>query len=274
MRYTLATPDAVAGRDAVTFDNLHLARDGAVAVITLDRPAVLNALSIPLLTELDQALAALRAEPGVRALVITGAGDRAFAAGADIRELSTLTPETARAHATFGQNVFTRLERFGRPVIAAINGVALGGGCELAMACTFRIASDTARLGQPEISLGLMPGFGATERLPRLVGVARALDLLLTGRLLSAGEALTMGLVDRVVTQPSVLNEARAMAHDLAARAPLAVSAVLEAVYGSQPAGDPHSLESVLFARLSGSADAHEGLQAFLDKRSPTFTGR
>ena len=260
----------------MTFDNLLVERDGACAAITLNRPSVLNAISAGLLTELDGAIAALQQDATVRAIVITGAGEKAFAAGADIRELSTLSGEGARAYAAFGQQVFERLERLDKPVIAAINGFALGGGCELALACTLRVASESASLGQPEINLGLSPGFGGSERLPRLVGRSRALDLLLTGRIISARDALAMGLVDRVVPQETLRAAAWALASELASKAPLAVRAILDAVRGAMatPASPGQSLESTLFGLLSTSDDAKEGTAAFLEKRSPRFHGR
>src|SRR6185436_13245391 len=170
----------------MAFDNLLLERDGAVAIVTINRPKVLNALNSQTIDEM-------------RAIVLTGSGEKSFVAGADINELAVQTPVTGREHALSGQHVFDLLENLGKPVIAAINGFALGGGCELAMACTLRLAADTARLGQPEISLGITPGYAGTQRLPRLVGKGVALDLLLTGRAITAEEALSIGLVNRVV---------------------------------------------------------------------------
>ncbi|HEY6508582.1 MAG TPA: enoyl-CoA hydratase-related protein, partial [Vicinamibacterales bacterium] len=162
----------------MTFDNLLFERDGAVGILTLNRPAVLNALNAALLRDLESALDALAAEAEIRAIVLTGAGDKSFVAGADINELAVLTPIEGQVHARHGQRIFDRIERLGKPVIAAINGFALGGGCELALACTLRIAADTARLGQPEINLGIIPGYGGSQRLPRLIGQGRALEML------------------------------------------------------------------------------------------------
>ncbi len=260
----------------MTFDNLLFERDAAIAVITLNRPSVLNALNIPLLTDLDRALTTIERDVDVRALVITGAGDKAFAAGADIRELASLSPADARAYATFGQHVFSHLQRLEKPVIAALNGFALGGGCELALSCTSRLASETARLGQPEINLGLLPGFGGTQRLSRLVGTSRALDLLLTGRIVSAGEALEMGLVNRVVAPAELLQVARAQAIELAGKPRLAVRAVLEAVAAGMDMTleQGQQTESALFGLVSHSADAKEGMAAFLEKRVPRFKGQ
>jgi enoyl-CoA hydratase len=260
----------------VTFDNLLYERDDAIAIVTLNRPSVLNALSGALLQDLEQALAAVAGDPALGALVVTGAGDKAFAAGADIQELASLEGHAARAHAAAGQRVFSRLERLGKPSIAAINGFALGGGCELAMACTLRVAADTARLGQPEINLGLLPGFGATQRLPRLIGTSRALDLLLTGRTIGAADALDMGLINRVVPPAELLPTATSLARELAAKPRHAVRAVLEAVYSGTelPMARGLELESALFGLLSGTADAREGTAAFLGKRTARFTER
>lgn len=260
----------------MTFDNLLFERDGATAVVTLNRPSVLNALNLPLLTDLERVLTAIGHDPEVRALVITGAGDKAFAAGADIRELAALSSGEARAYAAFGQRVFSLIDRFEKPVIAALNGFALGGGCELALSCAFRLASETARMGQPEINLGLIPGFGGTQRLPRLIGRARALDILLTGRVLSAGEAFEIGLVNRVVAPGDLLHAARAIATELAGKPPHAVRSVLEAVASGMDMTLEQGLqvESALFGLVSSTGDAKEGTAAFLEKRAPRFKGQ
>src|ERR1700716_3494407 len=183
----------------MAFDNLLLERDGAVASITINRPQVLNALNTQTIDELRRAILDLKQDAGVRVVILTGAGEKSFVAGADINELAVQTPTGGREHALTGQHVLDVIENLGTPVIAAINGYALGGGCELAMACTLRIAADTAKLGQPEINLGLIPGYGGTQRLSRLVGRGRALELLLTGDQISAAEAPRLGLVNRVV---------------------------------------------------------------------------
>jgi enoyl-CoA hydratase len=260
----------------VTFDNLLLEHDAAVAVITLNRPAALNALNVPLLTELGQVITSLDLDAGIRAILITGAGDKAFAAGADIRELASLSAANATAHAVFGQQVFSRIEQCRKPVIAAINGFALGGGCELALSCTLRLASETARLGQPEINLGIIPGFGATQRLPRLIGRGRALDLLLTGRTVSAREALDLGLVNQVVAADELVEVARQLAAGLAAKPAVAVQHMLDAVGAGLDMSleRGQELEAALFGRTSVTADAREGTSAFLEKRIPTFTHR
>ena len=257
------------------FENLLLAREGAVAIVTINRPQVLNALNSRTLDELRRAALELTDDRSVRAVIITGAGEKAFAAGADIRELAEQTPVAGREHALGGQQVFDVIENLGKPVIAAINGFALGGGCELAMACTLRIAADTARLGQPEINLGLLPGFAGTQRLSRLVGKGVALDLLLTGRQVRADEALRVGLVNRVVPAAELMAEARRLADDLAARAPIAVRYIIEAVNRGleMPLDKAQLLEATLFGLAFSTADMREGTRAFLEKRTPGFKG-
>ncbi len=260
----------------MAFDNLLLERDGAVATVTINRPKVLNALDSHTLDELREALMDLARDTTVRAVVLTGAGDRAFVAGADIAELAGLTPTAAAAHAARGQQVFDLVESLGKPVIAAINGFALGGGCELAMACTLRLAADTARLGQPEINLGAIPGYAGTQRLPRLVGRGRALELLLTGDMVSAADAERIGLVNRVVPPADLMVEARRLATVLASRAPIAVRYILEAVGAgletTQREGSAH--EAALFGLVAASDDMREGTRAFLEKRAPQFKGQ
>jgi enoyl-CoA hydratase len=257
------------------FDNLLIAREGAVALLTLNRPQSLNALNAPLLNELSQAILQVRNDSSLRAVIITGAGTRAFAAGADLKELAALPPVAMQAYAQAGQRVLDLLEQLGKPVVAAINGFALGGGCELAMACTLRIAADTARFGQPEVNLGLMPGFAGTQRLVRLIGKGRALDLLLTGRQIDAADALRIGLVDRVCPAAAVMTEARTLAGELAAKPPLAVRSILEAVHrGSETTFEAgQALEASLFGLLASTADMREGTAAFLEKRPPVFKG-
>ena len=258
------------------FENLLLAREAAVAVVTINRPQVLNALNAATLDELGQAIDRVTHDQTVRVVIVTGAGDKSFVAGADIRELAAQRPVETRDHAARGQRVFDAIEQMGKPVISAINGFALGGGCELAMACTFRIAADTARLGQPEIALGLIPGFAGTQRLPRLVGRSTALDLLLTGRQVTAADALRIGLVHRVVPAADLMPQARAFALELAAKAPIAMRSLLEAVNrgldGSLAEGQ--ALEAALFGLAAATDDMREGTTAFLEKRPPDFKGR
>jgi enoyl-CoA hydratase len=258
-----------------TYETLLLEIDGPTAVVTLNRPAVLNALNAQVFNDLASVITLLAADPAVRAILITGAGPKAFAAGADIKELSLTDSASAERLALRGQSVFHLIATCGKPVIACINGFALGGGCELALACTLRIASDTARLGQPEVKLGLIPGYGGTQRLPRLVGPSAALKLLLTGDIIPAAEALRIGLVDEVVPAEELLPRARALAAQIAAVAPLAVAASIDAVHrgADLPLAEALAYEASQFGRLSDTSDKHEGVQAFLEKRGPIFTG-
>ena len=230
-----------------SLSGLTLQREGAVAVVTVNRPKVLNALNVATLDELAATMRQLQRDDTVRCVIVTGAGEKSFIAGADIHELSALTPAAGREHARAGQAVFDLVEQLGKPVIAAINGYALGGGCELAMACTLRLAADTARLGQPEINLGLIPGFGGTQRLARLIGAGRALELLLTGEPIGAAEAYRLGLVNRVVPAADLMVEARQLAATIAAKAPIAVRYMLDAVRCGRAAA----------ARRSAGAGSH-----------------
>jgi enoyl-CoA hydratase len=260
----------------MTYQHLLLDRDGAVAVITINRPDKRNALNRETIDELRRAVLALKHDDGVRAVVITGAGDKAFIAGADINELAVQTPVGGREHGHQGQHVLDLIETMGKPVVAAINGVALGGGCELAMACTIRIAADTARLGQPEINLGLMPGYAGSQRLPRLVGKGRALELLLTGDAITAAEAHRIGLVNRVVPAAELAAEARKLAATLAEKAPVAARYIIDAVNrGLEMSSTEAQLyEATLFGLLSTTEDMREGTKAFLEKRKPEFKGK
>jgi enoyl-CoA hydratase len=259
----------------MAFDNLLVERDDAVAIVTVNRPKVLNALNAQTLDELRRAVLELKRDAAVRAVVLTGAGDRAFVAGADINELAGQTPVSGRDRALAGQHVFDLVENLGKPVIAAINGYALGGGCELAMACTLRIAADTAKLGQPEILLGLLPGYAGTQRLPRLVGKGRALELMLTGAQISAAEALQIGLVNRVVAAADLLQEAKALARTLAGQAPIAMRFILDAVNKGleMPFAEGCIHEATLFGLVAATDDMREGTRAFLEKRTPAFKG-
>jgi enoyl-CoA hydratase len=255
---------------------LAVQRDEPIAMITLNRQEVLNAINAPMLVELAGALLALRSDDSVRVIIITGAGDKAFAAGADIGELAAQTATGGREFALRGQRVFELVESLGKPVIAAINGYALGGGCELAMACTLRLAADTAKLGQPEITLGLIPGYAGSQRLARLVGKTKALELLLTGAPVSAAEAERIGLVNRVVPAAELLTEARALAGRLARNAPIATRYILDAVNRGleMPLPEASSFEATLFGLAMATDDMREGTAAFLEKRKPTFKGR
>jgi enoyl-CoA hydratase/carnithine racemase len=259
----------------MAFENLLIDRDGAVATVTINRPKVLNALNTQTLDELRRAILELRHDESVRAVVITGAGEKSFVAGADINELAVQTPTTGREHAIAGQHVLDLIEHMGKPVIAAINGYALGGGCELAMACTIRMASETAKLGQPEINLGIIPGYAGTQRLARIVGRGRALELLLTGDQISAQEAHRLGLVNRVIPAADLLREAKTLAATLAAKAPIAIRYILEAVHKGleMPFPQAQIFEATLFGLVASSDDMREGTRAFLEKRKPQFKG-
>ncbi len=260
----------------MTFDNLLIERDGAVAVVTLNRPKVLNALNSQTLTELSTAMASFKDDAGVGAIVLTGTGDKSFVAGADINELAVLSPVAGKEHARRGQQIFDAIEQLGKPVIAAINGFALGGGCELAMACTLRLAADTARFGQPEINLGLIPGYAGSQRLPRLVGRGVALEILLTGDMIGAQRAYEIGLVNRVVPAAELMTEAKKLAHTLASKAPIAVRYILDAVHQGLdlPLANGQYLETSLFGTIASSDDMREGTKAFLEKRKAAWQGK
>ena len=250
--------------------------DKATAHVTVTRPDVLNALDASTVGELRDGFHMLSDDPAVRAVVLTGAGDRAFIAGADIAELAKMDPMGARETARRGQAVCDLIERLGKPVIAAINGFALGGGCEVAMACAIRVAADTAKIGQPEINLGLIPGFGGSQRLSRLVGQGRALEMLLTGAPITAEEALRIGLVNRVVPASQLRSDARVLAETLAAKAPVASRYILDAVSrGMQMSlAEGCEYEATLFGLVAATEDREEGTRAFLEKRPAEFKGR
>ena len=259
----------------LSLQSLLLERDGAIAIVTVNRPKVLNALSLATLDELRRVMTMLGEDDAVRCIVLTGAGEKAFVAGADINELAAQTPTGGCRHARAGQLVFDTIENLGKPVIAAINGYALGGGCELAMACTIRIAADTARLGQPEINLGLIPGYGGTQRLARIAGAGRALELLLTGAQVTSADAFRLGLVNRVVPAADLMTEARKLAGEIAGKAPVAVRYILEAINRglNLPLAEAQSLEAALFGLVASTDDMREGTRAFLEKRAPVFKG-
>ncbi len=260
----------------MSFENLLVEREGAVAIVTINRAHVRNALNGPTIRDLQRAMEELKADPAVRAIVLTGAGDKAFVAGADINELAVLSPVEGKEHARHGQAVFDYIEHLGKPVIAAINGFALGGGCELAMACTIRLAADSARLGQPEINLGIIPGYAGSQRLPRLVGKGIALEILLTGDMIPASRAYEIGLVNRVVAAADLLSEAKKLAELLASKAPVAARYIIEAVnHGFEmPQRHAQFLESSLFGLVATTSDMKEGTRAFLEKRKPEWKGQ
>ena len=246
-----------------------------IATITVNRPDKLNALNDATIAELGRAIDEANAREDVAAVLLTGAG-RAFIAGADISELESQSPLEAQRRARVGQAIFRRFETSPKPTVAAINGFALGGGCELAMACHVRIASEKAKLGQPEVKLGIVPGYGGTQRLPRLVGRGAALKLLLTGDMIDAAEAHRLGLVDQVVAPEALVDTARALLTTMGANAPLALAGCIEALNRGQdvPLEEGCTIESDFFGLLSSTTDMKEGMRAFLEKRAPTFTGR
>jgi len=261
----------------VSFEHILFAVDEAgIALVTINRPEKRNALSRAVVTELGAAFDRVAQDPAVRAAIVTGAGDTAFVAGADIGELATLSAVEMRQYALEGQRVFRRLETAGKPSVAAVNGFALGGGLELAMAATVRIASENARLGQPEVKLGLIPGFGGTQRLPRLVGRGRALEMLVSGEPISAAEAWRIGLVNRVTPQAELPGAARAWLGKVLQNGPLAVRLAMEAVDMGLNGGveEGLQLEAALFGTNAATDDRREGTRAFLEKRTPAFTGK
>lgn len=254
---------------------LRLEKDAGVALVTISRPKALNALNAQVFDELQACFNQLREDRDVGVVVLTGDGEKAFVAGADIKELAALDGFAAKAVSARGQEVFRAIDGFPKPVIAAINGFALGGGCELALACHLRIASERAKLGLPEVTLGLIPGYGGTQRLPRIVGKGIALELILTGGMISADRAFQIGLVNKVVPAEALLEEAKAMAKTILSRGPLAVQFALEAVGQGLNVGEMEGecIENNLFGLLACSQDAAEGLAAFSEKRPATFTG-
>ena len=260
----------------MTYQNLLCDVSDGVATVTVNRPDKLNALDAATIGELEACFAELGALAAARVVVLTGAGPKAFVAGADIGELAALDAGAAHALARRGQALMDRIERLGKPVIAAVNGFALGGGCELALACSFRWAADTAKLGLPETGLGLIPGYGGTQRLARLVGRGRALEMILRGAPLTAADAHAAGLVQRVVPAAELATAVATVAREIAARSAVALRCALEAVDGGL-ATDPAAglrLEAGLFAVAASSADGHEGCRAFIEKRPPRFTDR
>ena len=258
------------------YRNLLAEVEDGVALLTVNRPERLNALNGITVDEIDRFFRDAAAEASVRAVIVTGAGERSFVAGADIEEVSGFSPLEGRQWGLRGQAMLNRIEGMGKPVIAAINGYALGGGLELAMACHLRIASSKARLGQPELKLGIVPGFGGTQRLPRLVGKGRALELLLTGDPVDAESAREMGLVNRVVEPGALLGEARGMAARILRNGPVAISLTLQAVNRGleMPLAEALEWEISQYALSCATEDVREGTRAFLEKRAPEFRGR
>jgi len=250
------------------FSHLTYSVKESIATIAINRPEVRNALNVATVRELETAFRQVRDDSTVRVAILTGSGEKAFAAGADISEIAGLSVKSGTEFSLEGQAVFQFIESLGKPVIAAVNGYALGGGCELAMACTTRIAAENAVFGQPEVKLGLIPGYGGTQRLPRLVGKGRAFRLLLSGETVSAADALRIGLVDAVVPSNVLISEAESLARKIAENAPIAVQYCLEAVERGK-----YVDEAELFGKLCGTDDMKEGTAAFLEKRAPVFGG-
>ncbi len=258
----------------MSYENLLFEKRDRIAIVTINRPKVLNALSEGALEELDACFEDIRKDADVGAAILTGAGEKAFVAGADIGDLATYTPQRAMEGARYGQEVFTRIENIGKPTIAAVNGYALGGGCELALACSLRIASQNAKLGLPEVKLGIIPGYGGSQRLPRLIGKGRAFELMLIAEPVSAEEALRLGLVNRVTPPDQLLPTAEAMAKKMIANGPLALQYCMEAVNRGMDMSLEEGLrfESVMNAMCFATQDVQEGIRAFFEKRPARFT--
>jgi enoyl-CoA hydratase/carnithine racemase len=263
-------------RATLALENVQYEKKGSIAYVTVNRPKVLNALNTPTWTDLRAAFEDAKTDASVHGVILTGAGDKAFIAGADISELAHVEAYEAEESSRFGQGVLDLIENLGKPVVAAINGFALGGGCETAMACTIRIAAEHAKFGQPEVKLGLLPGGGGTQRLPRLVGKGRALQLILTGETISAQEAYRIGLVNEVVPAAALMASAEAILRQIAANAPIAVRFSLEAANRGMDTSQAEgfALEASYFGICAATEDKKEGTSAFLEKRAPQFRGR
>ena len=261
---------------ALQLQNILYEKKGPIAYVILNRPKVMNALNHATMAELKEAFEDARDDSAVRGVILTGSGEKAFAAGADISELANQTAVEAEENTRFGQAVTDLIENLGKPVVAAVNGFALGGGCELAMACTLRVAAESAKFGQPEVKLGIMPGFGGSQRLPRLVGKGRALQIILSGQMISAQEAYRIGLVNDLVPAPYVILRAEETLKQIIANGPLGVKFSLEAVNKGMETSLAEGLviEASLFALCIGTEDKKEGTTAFLEKRAPQFHGR
>jgi enoyl-CoA hydratase/carnithine racemase len=272
-----AMPEGVNTMDttaaASRFETLLYVKKGSIAYVTLNRPKVMNALNQKAIAELTEAFTDSRDDASIRGVILTGAGDKAFIAGADISELARATPLQAQKQTQAGQSLFNLVENLGKPVVAAVNGLALGGGCEAALSCSIRLASSNAKFGQPEIKLGLIPGFGGTQRLSRLVGKGVALQLILTGETISAQEAYRIGLVNEIIGPSELLARAEEILVQIAANAPLAVGFAIEAVNRGLECSLPEgmAIEGALFSLCAATEDMKEGTSAFLEKRRPRF---
>ena len=260
----------------MNFENIFLEKKNSIAYVTVNRPKVLNALNMATMEELRIGFADIKDDPSVRAAILTGSGEKAFVAGADIGELATHGPVSAKQYTHRGQSVLDFIENLGKPVIACINGFALGGGCELALACTMRLASEGARFGQPEVKLGIIPGYGGSQRLPRLVGKGMAMQLVLTGEMITAQEAHRIGLVNEVTTPADLIPRAESIAQKIIANGPLAVQYAMEAVNRGMEMTQAEGLylEAVLFGLCCATEDKAEGTAAFLEKRPARFRGK
>ncbi|WP_439374746.1 enoyl-CoA hydratase-related protein [Bradyrhizobium sp. DASA03120] len=276
MTPSLAVSSNASPAGALTLANVLYETRGAIACVTVNRPKVLNALNLPTWRDLRTAFEAAQNDAAVRGVILTGAGDRAFIAGADISALAQAAAIDAERSSRLGQQVLDLIENLGKPVVAAINGFALGGGCETAMACTIRVAVEHAKFGQPEVKLGLIPGGGGTQRLPRLVGKGRALQLILSGGTISAQEAHRIGLVNEVVAASDLIPRAEAILNEIATNAPLAVKFALDAANKGMETSQSEglALEASYFGLCAGTDDKKEGTSAFLEKRAPQFQGR
>jgi enoyl-CoA hydratase/carnithine racemase len=272
----ITSPRATQETAALMLENVLYEKKGAIAYVTVNRPKVLNALNTPTWKDLRIAFEDARDDDSVRGVILTGAGDKAFIAGADISELAHATALEAEESSRFGQKVLDLIENLGKPVIAAVNGFALGGGCETAMACTIRIAVDSAKFGQPEVKLGLLPGGGGTQRLPRLVGKGRALQLILSGEMIGAQEAYRIGLVNEVVPAANLIARSEEILKQIASNAPVAVRLSLEAVHRGMDTSQSEgfALEASYFGLCAATEDKKEGASAFLEKRAAQFHGR
>ncbi|MFH1230909.1 MAG: enoyl-CoA hydratase-related protein [Planctomycetota bacterium] len=260
----------------MAYNNILYDEKERIGLITINRPTKLNALNDDTINELFDVFAKIKQNNKIWVVIITGGGDKAFVAGADVGELAQLTSYTAEEKMLKGQSLFNKIENLGKPVIAAINGFALGGGCELAMACTIRIASENAKIGQPEVSLGIMPGYGGTQRLSRLISKGKALEMMLTGDAITAQEAYRIGLVNAVYPKDQLLNVAYDLANKIISKSPLSTKAIIESVNNGleTPISDALKLEAKLFRILITADDAQEGLKAFMEKRPPHFEGK
>jgi len=260
----------------MTFENILLEKKNAIAYVTVNRPKILNALNMATMEELRTAFTDIKNDSAIRVAILTGSGEKAFIAGADIGELAKHDAVSGKEYTHRGQSVLDLIENLGKPVIACINGFALGGGCEIAMACTMRLASENAKLGQPEVKLGIIPGYGGTQRLPRLVGKGIAMQLVLSGEMITAQEAYRIGLVNEVTAAAELVPRAEAIAQKIIANSPLAVQYAMEAVNKGLELTLPDGLylEAVLFSVACSSEDKKEGTTAFLEKRPPQFKGK